>query len=378
MAFNGYLTNQEINELQAAALQGGLHTVPRQTLLAGIPSGFAAALQLAPNPLDQFVLDLVQTNQVERMAGGEVPVVTLLENAVARLRLLDRVEARVFERVLSRVANVAAGVPPLPEPAQLPEIIKNERIIGTDDTVDLEFLAGGLEVAQAVALVAVPRFENGQQIMVGGGPWVSRGTAWLMAPNLAITNHHVINARLDGEADAGGADFQLQAKGATLRFDFDAKEADGVSVKTKRLVAASKSLDYALLELVEPGARPIPRLAPSIVELDSTSRMAVNIVQHPRGEYKQVAFRNNLVSAADATTVRYFTDTDHGSSGSPVCDDHWRVVALHRGARHASGVQFQGKDEAFVNFGSQIQLVLADIAANDAPAAAMIAAAQST
>jgi endonuclease G len=378
VAFNGYLTNQEINELTEAAVQGGLLAVPRQTLLAGIPPGFAAALPLAQNSLDQFVLDLVQTNQVERMAGGEVPVVTLLQNATARLRLLGRVEARVFERVLSRVGNVAAGVPPLPEPAQLPEIVKNERIIGIDDTVDLGFLAGGLEVARAVALIAVPRFENGQQIMIGGGPWVLRGTAWLMAPNLAITNHHVINARLEGEADASEADFKLQAKGATLRFDFDAHGAVGVQVKTKRLATVSKSLDYALLEVIHSGARPIPRLAPSVVELESTSRIAVNIVQHPRGEHKQVAFRNNLVSAADATTVRYFTDTDHGSSGSPVCDDRWRVVALHRGARHASGVQFQGKDEAFVNFGSQIQAVLADISANDAPAANAIAAAQSS
>jgi V8-like Glu-specific endopeptidase len=376
LAFNGYLTNQEIHELTEAAVQSGLLAVPRPTLLVGIPPAYAAALPLAGNPLDQFVLDLVQTNQVERMAGGEVPVVTLLKNAAARLRLLDRVEARVFERVLSRVENVAAGVPPLPEPAQLPEVVNNEQIIGLDDTVGLGFLAGGLEVARAVALVSVARFENGQQIMVGGGPWVTRGTAWLMAPNLAITNHHVINARLKGEADAGEADFKLQARNATLRFDFDAQDAEGKLVKTKRLVAVSKSLDYALLELVDSAARPIPRLAPSVVELQSTSRMAVNIVQHPRGEHKQVAFRNNLVSAADATTVRYFTDTDHGSSGSPVCDDRWRVVALHRGARYASGVQFQGKDEAFVNFGSQIQAVLADISANDAPVAAAIAAAQ--
>lgn len=376
MAFNGYLTNQEINELTAAAAQGGLLAVPRQTILAGIPPGFAAALPQVPNALDQFTLDLVQTNQVERMAGGEVPVVTLLQNAVARLRLLDRVEAQVFDRVLSRVGNVAAGVPPLPEPAQLPEVVHNERIIGSDDTVDLGFLDRGLEVARAVALISVPRFENGQQIMVGGGPWVARGTAWLMAPNLAITNHHVINARLDGEADAGEADFKLQAEGATLRFDFDAKDADGQGVGTAQLAAVSKPLDYALLELVDPAVRPVPRLAPAVVELDSTSRMAVNIVQHPRGEYKQVAFRNNLVSAADATSLRYFTDTDHGSSGSPVCDDRWRVVALHRGSRHASGVRFQGKDEAFVNFGSQIQAVLADIRANHPPAADAIAAAQ--
>ena len=120
------------------------------------------------------------------------------------------------------------------------------------------------------------------------------------------------------------ADFRLQAERAALWFDLDAPEADGLRVEAKRLVAESKPLDYALLELASPADRPVPRLAPSIVELDSTSRMAVNIVQHPRGEPKRVAFRNNLVTAADATTIRYFADTDQGSSGSPVCDDKWR------------------------------------------------------
>src|SRR4051794_30409181 len=120
MAFNGYLTNQEIEELTKAALESGLLAVPRQTLLAGIPPGFANTLPLAPNPLDQFVLDLVEINRVQRMAGGEVPVLTFLENATARLKLQDRAEARVFERILSRAGNDAAGVPPMPEPAQLP------------------------------------------------------------------------------------------------------------------------------------------------------------------------------------------------------------------------------------------------------------------
>ena len=378
MAFNGYLTNQEIDDLTRAAVQGGLLAVPRQTLLAGIPPGFAAALPLAQNPLDQFVLDLVEVNKVQRMAGGEVPLLTLLENAAARLKLQDRAEARVFDRLLSQAGNVAAGVPPLPEPAQLPEVINHERIIGTDDTVDIRFLADGLKVAMAVALIRVPRYEQSQQVIANGGPWVSTGTAWLIAPDLAVTNHHVIRARLDSEADPDPADFRLQAESAALVFDFDASGAEGLRVKAKRLVATSRSLDYALLELVSSSDRQIPPLAPSLVELDSTSRMSVNIVQHPRGEPKRVAFRNNLVSAADATTIRYFADTDQGSSGSPVCDDRWRVVALHRGARHVSGVQFQGREEAFVNFGSQIQAVLADIRGSDPAAGDAIAAAQPT
>jgi hypothetical protein len=42
-----------------------------------------------------------------------------------------------------------------------------------------------------------------------------------------------------------------------------------------------------------------------------------------------------------------------------------------------SGVQFQGKDQAFVNVGSQIQAVLGDIRASDPAAADVIATAQS-
>jgi endonuclease G len=376
MPFTGYLTNQEINELTEAALNGGLLDTPRQVLLAGIPPAFAAAMARTDNLLNQFRLDLVSVNGVERMAGGEVPVLTLLQNAEAQLRLLGRTEAGVFERVLSRVGNVAAGVPTLPDPAQLPEVVQNERIIGTDDMVDMGFLAGGLEVARAVALISVPRYEGGQQVMARGGPWVSSGTAWLIAPGLAITNHHVIKARLSWEGDASPADFERQAASATLRFDFDDSNADGLKTGVVRLTAGSKALDYALLEVDPPAGRPIPRIAPAAVELDAAARMAVNIVQHPRAEHKRVAFRNNLVSGADTTTIRYFTDTDQGSSGSPVCDDQWRVVALHRGSRHVTGVQFQGKDEAFVNFGSQIQAVLADIGDTAPDAADAIAAAQ--
>jgi len=350
--------------------------VPRPVLLNGIPGGFVAGLALAPSPLDQFTLDLVRTNRVERMVGGIVPVVIMLKNAADELRNRGRDEGLVFERIVSRIGNVAAGVPPLPDPAALPEVVRNEKIIGADDSLDMVFLTRGISIGQAVAMISVPRFESGSQVMVSGGPWVLRGTAWLVAQNLAMTNHHVINSRLDGEAPASDADFGLQALGASLRFDFDAQNEDGSRATVARLVAKSNALDYALLELAASLQRPIPPINPTPVALDATSRMAVNIVQHPRGEYKRVAVRNNLVSAADDTTVRYFTDTDYGSSGSPVCDDQWRVVALHRGARRVDGVQFQGKPEAYVNFGSQIQAILADVRTADSAAADAIAAGQ--
>ena len=67
------------------------------------------------------------------------------------------------------------------------------------------------------------------------------------------------------------------------------------------------------------------------------------------------------MSGADTDTIRYFTDTDFGSSGAPVCDDAWRVVALHRGAHPCEDVNFQGKSTAFVNFGTQTARLLADV-----------------
>jgi V8-like Glu-specific endopeptidase len=367
----------EITTLVDAANASNLVSVPRALLLDGIPSSFVnTALPTDPSPLVQFQLDLAKTNRVERLADGIVPVVVLLQNAAFQLKLRGAPETAVFERTVNRIGNVTSGVPPLPDPTTLDEVVQKERIIGVDDSVDLVFLKGGLEIARAVALITVPRFENGNQIMVGGGPWLMRGTAWLVAPKLALTNHHVINSRLDGEAPASDADFERQALGASVRFDFDAMDADGSRTTVARLVAKSTSLDYALIELADDLQRPIPTINKDKVVVDATTRMAVNIVQHPRGEYKRVAVRNNLVSAADNDTVRYFTDTDQGSSGSPVCDDRWRVVALHRGARRVDGVQFQGKAEAFVNFGSQIQSVLADVTAADAVAAAVIDTAQ--
>jgi V8-like Glu-specific endopeptidase len=97
--------------------------------------------------------------------------------------------------------------------------------------------------------------------------------------------------------------------------------------------------------------------------------LALNVIQHPRGQPKRFAIRNNLAVDADATVIRYYTDTDHGSSGSPVCDDAWTVVALHRGAM-LHNAQFQGQDTAFVNVGTQISSIVTDLKARFAALAA--------
>ena len=56
---------------------------------------------------------------------------------------------------------------------------------------------------------------------------------------------------------------------------------------------------------------------------------ALNIIQHPNGEPKQVALRENQLIDVLELFLHYHTDTAPGSSGSPVFNDQWELVALH-------------------------------------------------
>jgi hypothetical protein len=366
-----WLDPTQIEAVEKAALTSDLvNEVPRTLLLRGLPTGFRAGLNTDPRPLVQFNLDLTKLNDVERLTDGIVPIVPFLQNAATQLALRSLPEAELFKRLANEIGNRTCGtaVTELPAPSDLREVTQHEVIIGRDDMVEFGFLSQALAAGRAVARILVPKFDSGVQVKLANGePWLARGTAWLIAPRLAITNQHVVNARADGELDATDADLKLQAKQSSLEFDFDRANAAKTTIAVDSLVYASKPLDYAILRLGSDPARAPIALNPDRVQITATSYIGVNIIQHPRGESKRIAFRNNLVTAADAELIRYFTDTDYGSSGSAVCDDNWRVVALHRGAKYASDVSYQGKKTAYVNFGSQIQAVLADLKGGNAP-----------
>ena len=377
MAFTGYLTTDEIRDLLQAALDADLLSVPRSVLMAGLPAGYVASMPLFASPLDQARADIGKLNATERFADGRVPLEAYLANAAGELKLRSSPGAPRFADAASRVRNAAAGAPALPEAADLPEIVENEQVVADDDSLDIAFLSRGAAFAQAVARIAVARFVNGvAEHLPTGAPAVHLGTAWIIGPGLVMTNHHVVNARRSDEAPATAGDLHLQALGAAVEFGVDTEDATPVVATVTDLVASSPDLDYALLAVTGTPAAPVPRINPQLVTLTPTTRLAVNIVQHPGGRAKLVALRNNLVSGTTADMIRYFTDTDYGSSGSPVCDDQWRVVALHRGSRHTANTSYQGRTEAYVNFGSQIQAVLADLAATAPAAAAAIAAGQ--
>jgi V8-like Glu-specific endopeptidase len=188
-----------------------------------------------------------------------------------------------------------------------------EKVFGENTMRPISFLARGLEVSRSVMYIGV---------RAGGKRW--SGTGFLVAPSLAMTNHHVLS-----NAD--------QLAGTTVKFNYQ-ETFDGqdeptqvYEAKVNGLFYANEELDCAVFEVDgEPGQEwdYLP-LEPRNVERGQR----INIIQHPYGQPKQISIQNNLVEYVGGSVLQYVTSTNPGSSGSPVLDDEWMVVGLH----HAGG-----------------------------------------
>jgi endonuclease G len=366
------LTPPQIQSVTDATVEGGLaDPAQRQRLLDGINERFKAFhLRTVDQPGGQILSDLATMNQVEQLADGSVPLQIWLQNAIYLTRDLAR-PAKTFNAILTVLNGKVTGQPAIAKPAELPET--KEHVIHRDDRLPFGFLAKGAAVGTSVARLTVPTYANGvARKRVSGAPKRFVGTGWLLTNTLLVTNHHVINAREDHEGDASDADFALQARSTSVEFDYDADDAERAAFGVAELLLADRELDFAILRLNGDSGRPALPIRRSAVTKKQDDYIALNIVQHPTGGPKMVAIRNNLLTHADATTLRYFTDTSGGASGSPVLTDDWHVVALHRASAPVDNVSFQGRATAWVNVGTQIAAILDQIAAKDERLAAEI------
>ena len=79
--------------------------------------------------------------------------------------------------------------------------------------------------------------------------------------------------------------------------------------------------------------------------------MRLNIVQHPQGRKKEVVVQQNKLNDVHTNVIHYFSDTDYGSSGSPVFDNRWELMALHHARKLAESA----------NEGIRIDKIVADL-----------------
>ena len=232
---------------------------------------------------------------------------------------------------------------PVPDAA----VATHEKLMGDRATfLDVAYLERGAEMARAVVKLR----------MNFAGKWYT-GTAFLIGPGRLLTAHHNLCDETGKKAAEVTAQFDY------LRAPDSGLEAEGLTVTCRiDTIRGEPNDDWAVIDLDAPqGARPVIRFADTPAQKGDR----VAIIQHPGGMAKQVALHNNLVTFADTSRVQYLTDTLPGSSGAPVFDTRWNVVALH----HAGGdLQLPGtKQIVYRNQGIAIALVRQRLAAAEVP-----------
>jgi hypothetical protein len=202
------------------------------------------------------------------------------------------------------------------------------------------------------------------------------GTGFLVGPDVVMTNYHVVEKAITG---AGG----IKPADVTVRFDFKMLN-DGTTINSGAVFELAANdwlvdsspyhprepsgdmgaelpkpdqLDYALLRTAgRPGESAIGKNVPPPVGERPRGWLRVKrdypfdtgtplfIVQHPLTAPLKLALETDGVIGMNGnkTRVNYRTNTEHGSSGSPVFDQDWDLVALHHGfeAGQNQGVPF--------------------------------------
>jgi hypothetical protein len=98
---------------------------------------------------------------------------------------------------------------------------------------------------------------------------------------------------------------------------------------------AGDLLDVTIVRLdAVPATVPGLRIARALPLVNGKTRAYV--IGHPRGSGLQVSVHDSELLACDEhpKLIHYRTPTDPGSSGSPVFNEAWQVIALHHGGSH--------------------------------------------
>jgi endonuclease G len=228
-------------------------------------------------------------------------------------RLIAAGQGRLAEPDEARRSNfarrMAARELPIPEGA--------ETTRDAIDFIDAVFLTLGARAARSVAHIVADQGRT------------SLGSGFMVSPSLFITNNHVL---LDRDA----------AEHAWIAFNFEVGErlanVDPTLFKLRPDLffhtVGWRDLDFTLVavgmralgkgELTDQGFCPLSD-RPDKHAIGA----AVNIVQHPNGWHKKIVLRENRIVSRLDRVLHYEADTEGGSSGSPVFNDAWEVVALH-------------------------------------------------
>jgi len=198
-----------------------------------------------------------------------------------------------------------------------PALSRAERIQGkTVDFLGVAFLETARAAAASVGRVAFRDLRP-------------QGSGLMVSDRLFLTNNHVIASPAQARQFVVQFNYELDPDGkarAVTQFELAPELFFFTSpedVLDFTLVAVGGRID-GKSELGQFGYCPL-------LTSDDKHMLGdfVNVIQHPEGNYKQVVIRENRLVTRLDTVLHYVSDTLPGSSGSPVFNDEWEVIALH-------------------------------------------------
>ena len=228
-----------------------------------------------------------------------------------------------------------------------------ERQISTDDSLPAAFLSCGASVSSAVCKIEASGVDFKKRV----GSWV--GTGFLVGPDLLLTNNHVLNSHQVARNATAVFSFQVDRSGQhlpqkTYRFDPD------------RLFITSPAidgLDFTFVHLNGEAHESFGSISLNRGAFVIAPGERANVIHHPNGEPKRVSLRANECIDFDTAFLHYVSDTEPGSSGAPVFDDTWGLIALHH-AWDDLPPEIQGppgRPTTFANEGVKISAIVADL-----------------
>lgn len=202
--------------------------------------------------------------------------------------------------------------------SQGPDVL--ERILVGNDLRPVNYLEKGMDVARAVGRIHKRDSQSGKVL--------DYATGFLISPRLLLTNHHVFGSSDEARLSEVEFNYQKNKDGAWVGSEFFALQPD-------TFFFTDDQLDFTVVAIAQTARQSGKSLAtfgwltldPQIGKVSPGEYLT--IIQHPSGEDKQIALRENQLLKIDTHTLWYRTDTAPGSSGSPVFNDVWQVVALH-------------------------------------------------
>lgn len=235
-----------------------------------------------------------------------------------------------------------AGLPDAAEAAAAPSVegaaAVLEAVIGSSDFLDVRWLEAGVAAARAVGRIHIhtPR---------GNG----YGSGSLVTPRLLLTNHHVLRDAGIAATSQVEFNFQIGLDGQPLQPRIFALDPEAFFLNDPRLDFALVAVAAAPGVLAEFGVN-------RFVEAGGKAGVGefATVIQHPAARYKEIALRENRIVDETEIALHYSSDTERGSSGSPVFNDQWEIVALHHASVDAPG---QAELGGIVNEGIRISQI---------------------